>query len=167
MSSSISLRDLASNHSCIGWLCAITWQTGFAGAAYIAGTLVQALFVLNIPNYDYERWQGSLLTIGFLLIAIIFNTLLARRLPMVEGIFVFLHILGVAIFIPLWILSPKREGGSPLIEFYNPNGWISNGLATCVGITAPITGLLGFDCSVHMGMLISYFLDAFSYVFTV
>jgi amino acid transporter len=69
---------------------------------------------------------------------------------MLEGIFVFCHILGVLIFIPLWILSPIREGGSPLVNFYNPNGWVSNGVATLVGSSVPISTLLGFDCSVHM-----------------
>jgi hypothetical protein len=108
-----------------------------------------------MPDYIYKRWQGSLLTLVFLLIAVIFNTILARKLPMVEGLLVFLHILGIVIFIPLWILSSRREGGAPLVEFYNPSGWMSNGVATLVGVSAPITALTGFDCSVHMGMLIA------------
>jgi choline transport protein len=87
-------------------------------------------------------------------LAVAFNTLLARRLPIFEGILVFCHIFGIFIFIPLWILSPKAEAGSPLVEFYNPAGWSSNGLATLVGISGPITSLIGFDCSIHMGMLI-------------
>jgi hypothetical protein len=71
---------------------------------------------------------------------------------MIEGLFVLLHILGVLMFVPLWILSPRRIGGSPITEFYNPNGWISNGVATWAGINSPISGLIGFDCSVHMGI---------------
>jgi len=97
----------------IGWLCAITWQTGVAGGAFFAGTLIQGLFALNIKTYDFERWHGTLLTFVFLLIAIVFNTLLARKLPLVEICFVFCHILGVAIFIPLLCLLPKRSGSSP------------------------------------------------------
>jgi hypothetical protein len=108
-----------------------------------------------MPDYVYKRWQGSLLFIAFLFIAVLFNTVLARRLPLVEGIFVFIHILGILIFIPLWILSPRQVGGSPLIEFYNPNGWMSNGVATFVGVVPVVGALTGFDCSVHMGMLIT------------
>jgi hypothetical protein len=81
-----------------------------------------------------------------------FNTLLARRLPTLEVIFVLLHILGVVIFIPLLVLAPKREGGSPLVEFYNGGGWASNGLSTMIGTVGPTAALIGFDCSVHMGM---------------
>jgi hypothetical protein len=71
---------------------------------------------------------------------------------MAEGIFVIIHILGICIMIPLWILSPRREGGSPLVDFYNPSGWVSSGVATLVGSNAPISALIGFDCSVHMCM---------------
>jgi choline transport protein len=126
-----------------------------AGAAYVSGGLVQALFVLNIKDYVYESWQGTLLSFGFLLIAVACNTILAKRLPTMESLILILHIFGVFMFIPLWVLSPKRAGGSPFVEFYNPNGWISNGVATWAGINSPISGLIGFDCSVHMGMLIS------------
>jgi choline transport protein len=124
--------------------------------------------VLNIPDYIFKRWHGTLLALAYLLIAIVFNTLLARRLPMLEGIFVIIHILGILILIPVWILSPRSEGGSPLVDFYNPNGWASNGVATMIGSVVPITALIGFDCSVHMCMsdpLI--FLATFSYVFAV
>ena len=109
--------------------------------------------MLNIMTYGFERWHGSLLTLAFLAIAILFNTFLARKLPLVEVLFVFCHILGVVIFIPLLVLSPKREGGSPLVEFYNAGGWSTIGLATMVGTLSPTSALIGFDCSIHMGML--------------
>jgi len=111
--------------------------------------------VLNHPNtYVPKQWHGTLLMLAYLSICMIFNTFLAKRLPMLESIFVVVHILGVLIFIPVWALSPIREGASPLLEFYNPGGWSSTGLAVLVGSAAPISSLIGFDCSVHMCMLI-------------
>jgi choline transport protein len=86
---------------------------------------------------------------------------------MVESIFVILHILGILIFIPLWALSPRREGGSPLIDFYNGGGWASNGLSTMIGTVGPVAALIGFDCSVHMGILSLDFLSTFSYLITI
>jgi choline transport protein len=103
-----------------------------------------------MPDYVYHRWHGSLLALAYLIIAVVFNTIFARKLPMIEGIFVICYILGVLIMIPLWILSPRKGGGSPLIDFYNPSGWSSNGIATMVGSIAPVSSLIGFDCSVHM-----------------
>jgi amino acid transporter len=117
--------------------------------------MIQGLITLNHPDtYVPKQWQGSLLVLAILFIAVIFNTLLARKLPVVEAIFVFAHIIGILIFIPLLVLSSKRGGGSPLTEFYNPGGWSSDGLATMIGTVGPIAALIGFDCSVHMGMLI-------------
>jgi len=133
-----------------GWLCAITWQIGVAGGVYVAATIIQGLFVLNIETYDYQRWHGTLLTLALLLITILFNTFLARKLPLVECLFVILHILGILVFIPLWIMAPRREGGAPLVEFYNGSGWPTVVLSTIVGIVAPASSLIGFDCSVHM-----------------
>jgi len=91
-----------------GWLCAITWQTGVAGSAYMSGTIIQGLLVLNVKSYDYHRWHGTLLTLAIVAVAILFNTLLVRRLPMVQGLFVFTHILGgIVLFIAPLVLSPR------------------------------------------------------------
>jgi Amino acid permease len=148
----LHLLYLRSNHSYVGWLCAVAWQTAVSASGYFIGTLIQALLILNVPSYVPHNWHGSLIGLAFLIIAVTFNTVLARHLPMVEGIFVFCHIVGIVIMIPLWILSPRREGGSPLIDFGSPSAWTSNGVATMVGSTIPISTLIGFDCSVHMGM---------------
>jgi Amino acid permease len=139
----------------LGWLCAITWQAAACGAVYFTATMTQGLIILNHPDtYVPKQWHGTLLMFAFLTFAIVFNTFLAKRLPLLEGMFVILHVLGVLIFIPLWVLSPIQQGGSSLTEFYNPGGWSSNGVATLVGALAPVTALIGFDCSVHMGMLL-------------
>jgi Amino acid permease len=134
----------------VGWLCCTTWQTALAASAFLAGTMIQALFVLNMPDYNFKQWHGSLLVLAIISIAIIFNTILVRKLPLLQLIFVCSHCLGVVIFIPLLVLAPKRPGGAPLIEFYNPNGWISDGVATWVGMLPTVIALIGFDCSVHM-----------------
>jgi amino acid transporter len=116
----------------------------------LAGTIIQSLLVLNKPDYVFQRWHGSLLSIMIVFIAALFNTVLARKLPLVEGLLVFCHVLGVAIVIPLLVLLPRRSGGAPLVEFFNPNEWMSNGVATWVGMLSTIIALIGFDCSVHM-----------------
>jgi hypothetical protein len=66
------------------------------------------------------------------LIAISFNTILSKKLPFLEGVLVVLHLLGVAVVIPLWALAPKR-GGGVLTEYFNGGGWSSVGFSTMVG----------------------------------
>jgi hypothetical protein len=132
----------------IGWLCTITWQTGVSGSAFIAATLIQGLFVLNIPTYVYKQWHGSLLDLAFLVNSTFVNTVLARKLPLVESLCVIVHILGVFIFVPVLVLarSQLRTGSGPLTEFYNPGGWSSNGVATMIGMVGPITALMYVGC---------------------
>jgi hypothetical protein len=132
-------------------LCTASWLTGISSSAFLAGTIIQGLFVLNLPSYNFQNWHGTLLVIGIAFVCIIFNTVLAKKLPLVEGILVFLHLIGVVLVIPLWVLSPVRKGGAVLTEYYNGGGWSSNGVSTLIGMLPVVLSLLGLDCSVHMG----------------
>jgi choline transport protein len=66
-----------------GWLTAIGWQVYLASVCYLVGTLIQGMIVLNNPDYVFERWHGTLLTIAVVLFTITFNTALANRLPII------------------------------------------------------------------------------------
>jgi predicted membrane channel-forming protein YqfA (hemolysin III family) len=73
----------------MGWQCAIVSIT------FLAGTIIQGLIVLNNPHYVFERWHGTLLVIAITLFSILFNTFLAKRLPLVEVFILILHICGL------------------------------------------------------------------------
>jgi len=71
---------------------------------------VQGLIVLNKSDYIPESWHAVLLTFATISIAVIFNTLLAKKLPLVEGLVLILHVGGFfAILIPLWLVTPGIE----------------------------------------------------------
>jgi uncharacterized membrane protein len=106
---------------------------------------------LNIKDYNFQSWHGTLLVIAIALIAMCFNTLLAKRLPLLEGILVILHLLGVVVVIPLWAMGSRSSGGGVLTEYFNGGGWSTVGLSTMVGMLPVALSLLGLDCSVHMG----------------
>jgi hypothetical protein len=44
-------------------------------------------------DYEMQNWHVTIMTIAVALIATAFNTFAARRLPMFEGIILYLHIL--------------------------------------------------------------------------
>ncbi|KAJ6092078.1 hypothetical protein N7467_004047 [Penicillium canescens] len=135
----------------VGWLCAMGWQCAIVSIAYLAGTIIQGLVVLNNPNYDFQRWHGTLLVIAITMFSIIFNTFLAKRLPFVEVLILILHVCGLfAIIIPLWVLGPRRRAKQVFTEFNNGGAWDSTGTATLVGFSTTITALIGYDCAVHM-----------------
>jgi choline transport protein len=134
-----------------GWLCAVGWQVFLASVAFMVGGIIQGLIALNDDTYGFEAWHATLLTIGIMIFAIIFNTFLAVRLPFIEGCILILHLAGFfAVFIPMWVLSPRGKASDVLLNFENNGGWPTTGLSSMIGLTAPLTALIGYDCSVHM-----------------
>jgi amino acid transporter len=136
----------------IGWLCALGWQTALVASSFLAGTIIQSLLILNHPTtYNPKPFHGTLFCIMFVFIGVLFNTFLARKLPLVEGILVISHMLGIVILIPLLVFSPRRAGTTPFTEFFNYNGWSTMGVAVWVGMMSTLLSALGFDCAIHMG----------------
>ncbi|KAK4574910.1 hypothetical protein LTR86_000759 [Recurvomyces mirabilis] len=137
----------------VGWLGVLGWQTGVAFSGFLVGTQIQGLLVLNYEcdcGYIAQRWHGTLLILGMLALAVLFNTFLAHSLPLLEYIVLVIHLLGfLCILIPLWVLAPKTPSAQVWTTFVNP-GWSSQGLSCLVGIVASVAPLLGADAAAHM-----------------
>ena len=135
----------------IGWTSVLGWQTGLASLAFLAGTMIQGLLVLDDADYVFQPWHGTLLVIAITAFCIIFNTFLAKKLPIVETMVLVIHLLGFfAILVPLWVLAPQSSPSEVFTEFLNLGGWSTTGLAFMVGLLSPIYTLLGADSAVHM-----------------
>ena len=134
-----------------GWTIAIGWQLYLASVCFLVGTIIQGLIVLNDPGYGYERWHGTLLAIATVVFCIAFNTTFASKLPMIEFGILFLHVGGFfGIMITLWVMAPKADAHTALLQFVNQGGWSSDGLSAMIGLIAPMAVLVGYDCSIHM-----------------
>ncbi|OQN95295.1 hypothetical protein B0A48_18526 [Cryoendolithus antarcticus] len=135
----------------VGWLCFTGWRCAITSITFLAGTVIQGLIILNNPNYIYESWHGTMLIIAITTFAIFFNTVLAKKLPLVEGLLLILHVLGAfAIIIVLWVLAPTASAREVWTQFTNAGNWNSAGTSTMVGLLSPIISMIGFDCAVHM-----------------
>lgn len=135
----------------MGWLCILGWQATAAAAAFMGGTQIQALLVLNNPGYVYETWHGTLLTIAVSLFSVFFNTFLARELPMAEGIVLVIHIFSwLGIIVTFWVVSPMADAKTVFTTFQDNGGWGNIGASTIIGITASILPLVGADAAVHI-----------------
>ncbi|KAF2656678.1 amino acid transporter [Lophiostoma macrostomum CBS 122681] len=135
----------------IGWLCVLGWQTGAANTAFLAGTQIQGLIVLNKQDYGFEAWHGTLLVFAVSAFNVIFNTFLAKKLPLIEGIVLVVHIFGFfAILVTLWVMGPKSDPYTTFTTFNDYGVWNSSGLATLSGLVAVVLPLLGADAAVHM-----------------
>ena len=127
-----------------GWLTLISWQAGCAGAAYVSGTLVQGLLILNYPKYGYQRWHGTLLFYAFTVLALFVNTYLGRLLPRIEPMMLLVHVLGFfAILIPLVYFSPHQRADFVFQEFLNLGGWSGKPLSFFVGLITALNCFLG------------------------
>lgn len=106
--------------------------------------------MLNYPGYVFEAWHGTLLMIAISLFAVFFNTVLARKLPIVEGIVLVVHICAfIGIIVTLLVRAPRSDAAAVFCAFADA-GWHSWGGSTLIGITAGILPLVGADAAVHM-----------------
>nr|POE49097.1 choline transport protein [Quercus suber] len=134
-----------------GWLCVLGWQVNIASGSYLVALQLQGIIILNDANYSPQPWHATLMIIAVAIIAICFNTFFAKKLPLIEGLILIIHIFGFfGILIPLWALSPRAPAREVFTEFVNVNGWPTQGLACLVGIIGPMYSLLGPDSAVHI-----------------
>jgi choline transport protein len=119
--------------------------------AYSVAQQIEGIIALSNPNYVIQGWHGTLLTIAITLFCIFFNTVLFRKLPMIEGVALALHILGFfAFLIVLWVMGPRAPASQVFGQFQDNNGWGNLGLATLIGLLSPITTLFGADSVCHL-----------------
>lgn len=135
----------------MGWLCILGWQANAAAATFMGATQIQALLVLNYPDYVYEAWHGTLLTVAVSSFALLFNTVLARELPLAEGIVLVMHIFSwLGIVVALWVVSPMADAKTVFTTFQDNGDWGNIGASTIIGITACMLPLIGADAAVHI-----------------
>lgn len=68
-----------------------------------------------------EPRQGTLLIWFVLIICLVFITFFSKRLPLVEGVVVVLHVAGFfAVIIPLWVVS-ERDYSKQVCKSLRPN----------------------------------------------
>lgn len=126
-------------------------RTGNTAIGYLAGTIIQGLATLNNPGYKPTAWQGTLIVWAVLTFSIVFNTFLATKLPLLEGVVLVLHICGFfAILIVLWVLADVSPASEVFFTFSNGGGWSSQGLSCLVGILSPVFSFIGPDSATHM-----------------
>ena len=117
----------------------------------MAGSVIQGLIALNKADYVWHAYHGTLLTIAVIVFSIAFNTVFAAKLPLIEAAVLFLHFCGLfAIIIPLWVFGPRAPAHETLLVFQNNGGWPTVGLSAMIGLTTPLSVIVGYDCSVHM-----------------
>jgi choline transport protein len=129
----------------------IGWQAAMASISFACAQQFEGLIALNVPNYVVQGWHGTLLSIGVTIFAMVWNTVLVRKLPLVEGIIVILHVFGFFAFVVvLWVMAPRSDPKEVWTDFQDNGGWGSIGLSCLVGMTGPVITLIGADSACHL-----------------
>ncbi|KAK5120383.1 hypothetical protein LTR85_006322 [Meristemomyces frigidus] len=133
----------------VGFFCVLGWQTSLAAACYASAQQIVAIMVVANPDYAFTGWQTALFSWAVLVFAIFANTVMFRKLPLIEGLIMFLHVFGFfAVVIVLWVTAPRSD--SSVLTTFESNGWPSSGVACLVGLNAAIGDIIGADSSVHL-----------------
>jgi amino acid transporter len=128
----------------IGWMSTLSWQAGNASGSFLTGTIVQALLVVNYPDYEPKNWQGTLFVFAMVLVLLIFNIWGAHLWPLIQNVLMVFHIVSfLAVIIVLWVMAPHQSAKVVFTEFTNEGGWSSIGLSVMVGQITAIYSLLG------------------------
>jgi hypothetical protein len=89
-----------------------------ASLAFACAQQFEGLIALNVDSYIIKGWHGTLFSIGITLFAIIWNTVLVRKLPLLEGVIVILHVFGFFAFIVvLWVMGPRSDAKTVWTDF--------------------------------------------------
>jgi choline transport protein len=134
-----------------GWFAVIGWQASLAGLSYATTQQFEGLIALNVPSYTILGWHGTLFNIAVVLFAIVWNTVLIRKLPLVEGVIVMFHCMGFIVFIVvLWVMGPRSNTKQVWTDFQDNGNWGSIALSCLVGMTGPVITLIGGDSACHL-----------------
>ncbi|KAL9023162.1 MAG: hypothetical protein Q9196_007359 [Gyalolechia fulgens] len=91
---------------------------------------------MNNPDYNFQRWHGTLLFWAVILVGVLVNTVMLSLLPKIESVILILHVLGFfAILIPLVYMAPHGTASDVFTVFVNGGGWKTTGLSFFVGIS--------------------------------
>ncbi|KAI5255770.1 amino acid permease [Aureobasidium subglaciale] len=135
----------------VGWLSALGWQASIALTSFAAGNVTLELASTMHPTYTPALWHGTLMTILMAVLAVMVNTLGAKRLPLLEAVILFLHIFGFfAVLTPLWVIAPKISAKEAFTSFANTGGWSSVGAAVVIGQLTAVGSLGGSDAPAHL-----------------
>ncbi|KAF9698492.1 hypothetical protein EKO04_003911 [Ascochyta lentis] len=135
----------------VGWLGVLGWQTAAAFVSYLTGKQIQGLIILWNDSYVPHQWHGTLIIWAVLSVCLVFNIFCSKKLPLIEGVIVILHLAGFfAVIIPLWVMGDRSPSGDVFTLFQDNMMWGSIPLSTMVGLTGAAGCFVGVEAGAHM-----------------
>lgn len=137
-------------------LATFGWIAVAASAPFLSGTMIQGLLVLNYDDYVFQRWRGTLLYWGILVISAFVNIKGSRLLSLIEYLSLAFHVGAfLAVLVVICVVSPtKHDAKFVFTETINSSGWSHDGIAWCVGLLSGCYVLIGKNPSFYTWKLL-------------
>lgn len=128
-----------------------------ASPAFLGGTIIQGLLVLNDESYVFERWHGTLLFTAIVVLSVCVNIFAIKYLPHLETLMLLLHVgMFFLLLIPMVYLAPQHSAEFVFTDFESLGGWNNNGIAWCVGLMTSAFPFTGWDGAAHMSKFVPF-----------
>lgn len=136
----------------LGWMTIFAWITVTAASPAYLSNIVIGLVVFNYPDYTPERWHGTFIMWGFVVIPVVWNFWFRKMLNTLEMIGGICHVIFFIVSIITLVCLAQRSDASYVFNTLTTgvSGWTNPGVAFSLGmltVTFPITS---FDGVLHM-----------------
>ena len=106
---------------------------------------------MHNPTYVPKAWHGMMVMWAILSVCYLFNTFFSKKLPLVEGLIVILHVAGFfAVIIPLWVMADRSSATDNFTLFVDNMGWNNVPLSTFIGLVGAASCFVGVESGAHM-----------------
>ncbi|KKK16917.1 amino acid permease [Aspergillus rambellii] len=134
-----------------GWITVFGWQAAVTSICFLVATQIQGLIILNHPEYNPQRWHGTLLMWAVMLFSFSMNVFAVQILPLLQLFGGLMHVvIFIVLVVPLVLLSPRSTARFVFTDLLNQGGWSSDGVSWCLGMLTVTYCFTGFDGAIHM-----------------
>lgn len=135
-----------------GWITVGTWVGNVAQAAFLLGTSVQGLLILNDDTYIPQRWQGVLLVWAILTVPLFVNVFARKLLPTIEMFGGIAHVVTFITWIVVLVTLAPRSSAEFVFEssVFGVSGWSNHGIQWCIGLLAGVWPMSGLEGVLHV-----------------
>ena len=128
----------------VGWLTSFTRIATSASVAYITGTTIQGLIILNYASYTPQRWHATMIYWAVILLTTLVNILGVHVFPYIETLALVLYVFYFfALLVPLVYLAPQSSPSFVFQTFENSGGWENPGISWCIGLVTSTYSMTG------------------------
>jgi hypothetical protein len=155
---SFKVRALAIDFSrrvltvCLGWMTIFAWITVTAASPAYLSNIVIGLVVFNYPDYTPERWHGTFIMWGFVVIPVVWNFWFRKMLNTLEMIGGICHVIFFIVSIITLVCLAQRSDSSYVFNTLtnDVSGWTNPGVAFSLGLLTVTFPITSFDGVLHM-----------------